>query len=199
MHELMKLSYKYDALEPYFDSETLEIHHKKHHQGYVDKLNNAVRTNKELLTNPIEETLKDLSKVPKELLKPVVNFGGGVANHNFFWKILKKDVEISGEIKAAIEKKWGSFEKFKEEFAAKAASLFGSGYAWLVKSGGELEIIQTFNQESPLSKGMKPLITLDVWEHSYYLKYRNKRPEYIEAFFKVINWEEVNKIYLEEQ
>jgi len=194
-HELQKLPFEYDALEPHMDKETVEIHYTKHHQSYVNKLNTAIADYPELQDKSVEELLKNLDNVSEKIRQAVINNGGGVYNHNLFWNILKKGTEFSGEIKDAIINKFGSFENFKNEFSNAAATVFGSGWAWLVLNNNELEIVKTFNQDSVISKGMIPLIALDVWEHSYYLKYKNKRPEYIENFWRIINWDEVNQLY----
>ena len=195
-HQLPNLPYPYDALEPYFDSRTMEIHHTKHHQAYVDKLNAALEGQAELAEKSVEELLSNLDAVPDNIRVAVRNHGGGHFNHSFWWPILKKDVKAEGEIIEAINRKFGGFDKFKEEFTKAATGLFGSGWAWLVVNQGELEIIQTANQDSPISQNRTPLLGIDVWEHAYYLKYQNRRPEYIEAFFNVINWEQVNKNFL---
>jgi len=194
--ELPPLPYDYDSLEPYIDEETMKIHHDKHHKAYTDKLNVAIEGNKDLQNKSAEEILTNINEVPPEIKQAVINNGGGYVNHSFFWEILEKDKEFSGEIAEAINSKFGGFEGFKEEFKKAATTLFGSGWTWLVLNKGELEIIQTKNQDSPLSLGKTPLIALDVWEHAYYLKYQNKRPDYIEAFFNVINWEKVNELFL---
>lgn len=194
-HTLEPLSYDYNALEPYIDEETMKLHHDKHHQSYVDKLNKALEGHDDLAEKNIEELISDLDSVPEDIKTAVRNHGGGHANHSFFWLILKKDVEISGKIKDAIESKFGSFDKFQEEFSAAAAGQFGSGWAWLVVNNGELEITSTANQDSPLSEGKTPILGIDVWEHAYYLKYKNKRPDYVDSFFKVINWDQVNENY----
>ncbi len=196
-YTLPKLGYAYDALEPYIDEQTMRIHHTKHHQAYVDKLNAALEGH--VLEKTAEELLEDLDSVPESIRTAVKNHGGGTWNHTFFWKVLKKDVKISGEISKAIDKKFGSYENFKKEFTNTALTLFGSGWTWLVydKNKNGLDIMSTANQDSPLSVGKKPLLALDVWEHAYYLKYQNRRPEYIDAFFKIINWEKVNEHYLQ--
>lgn len=191
--KLPKLDYAYDALEPFIDRRTMEIHHSKHHQGYVNKLNKALEKHPELQDKDVKELLKDIADIPADIRIAVNNSGGGHANHTLFWSILKKDVLITGEIKEAIEKDFSSFEHFKEDFTKAAASVFGSGWAWLVVHDGHLEIMTTPNQDSPLSEGKIPILGIDVWEHAYYLKYQNKRPEYIEAFFNVINWDQVNE------
>ena len=192
-YSLPNLTYAYDALEPYIDARTMEIHHTKHHQTYIDKLNAAVSDYPDLKDYSAEDLIKSLDKVPEKIRTAVRNHGGGHANHSFFWPILKKDVAFSGDVADAVKKKFGDFEFFKKEFSNAAALLFGSGWAWLVVENGRLEIVTTPNQDSPLSQGKVPVLGLDVWEHAYYLKYQNRRPEYIEAFFKVINWEKVNE------
>jgi len=193
-NELPKLEYSYDTLEPHIDAKTMEIHHSKHHQAYVDKLNAALKS--EGLDEDAEVLLKDLSKVPGSIRQAVINHGGGHWNHSFFWKILKKGTTLSGKIKDAIDKDFGSFEKFRDEFTKAAATRFGSGWAWLVLDNKTLKVVSTPNQGSPISKGLTPILCLDVWEHAYYLKYQNKRPEYIENFFNVINWDKVNEHFL---
>ncbi len=195
-HKLPELPFAYNALEPFIDEKTMEIHYTKHHQAYVNKLNTALENQKELQEKSLEELISDLNSVPEEIRTGVRNAGGGTLNHNFFWTVLSKDSEFKGEIAEAINLKYGSFDKFKEEFSNSAATLFGSGWVWLVLNNGELEIIQTKNQDSPLTENKIPLLTLDVWEHAYYLKYQNKRPDYIEAFFNVINWSKVNEYFL---
>lgn len=195
-HELPKLEYKYDALEPFIDEKTMEIHYSKHHQAYADKFNAAIEGDKKLEKISAEEIIKNIEKIDENIRNAVRNNGGGFVNHSFFWKILKKDVKIHKEIKKAIEERFESFEKFKEEFTNSAMGLFGSGWTWLVLDNGELKIINTSNQDSPLSKNMIPLIAIDLWEHAYYLKYQNRRKEYIDSFFNVINWKRVNEIYL---
>lgn len=193
-YELPALTYAYDALEPFIDKETMNIHHTKHHQTYVTKLNEALAAHAELQKKTVEDLVRDLGSVPDAIRTAVRNHGGGHANHSFFWKILKKDVKPSGKIIEAINSTFGGQEQFKEKFTAAAAGVFGSGWAWLVASGGKLEIMSTPNQDSPLTQGKTPIIGIDVWEHAYYLKYQNRRPEYIGAFFNVINWDEVNKM-----
>lgn len=192
-HKLPELGYSYDALEPYIDARTMEIHYTKHHQTYVDKLNAALKDAEKFNKLSVEELLRKLNEVPENIRTAVRNHGGGHANHSFFWPILKKEVPVSGSVVDAIKKQFGSFDKFKENFSSTASLLFGSGWAWLTVNNGKLEIIGTPNQDSPLSQGKKPVLGLDVWEHAYYLKYQNRRPEYIEAFFNVINWNKVNE------
>ena len=190
---LPKIEYAYDALEPFIDARTMEIHHTKHHQTYVDKLNAAVKGNAALEALAVEQLVRDLNQVPETIRTAVRNHGGGHANHSFFWPTLKKGVKAVGPAVDAITKKFGSFDKFKEEFSSAATLLFGSGWAWLVVSRGELEIATTPNQDSPLSQGKTPILGIDVWEHAYYLSYQNRRPDYIAAFFNVINWDKVNE------
>jgi Fe-Mn family superoxide dismutase len=195
--ELPKLNYSYDALEPYIDAKTMEIHHTKHHGGYTSKLNAAVEGT-DLERKSIEDILSNVSKQSTA----VRNNGGGFFNHNLFWRVMGPNAggKPAGDLLAAIEKKFGSFDKFKETFNNAAATRFGSGWAWLVKKDdGTLEVGSTANQDNPLMdvsdlKGT-PILGLDVWEHAYYLKYQNKRPEYINAFWSVVNWDEVNKLY----
>lgn len=194
-HKLPELSYAYDALEPYFDAKTMEIHHTKHHQTYVDKLNAAIKPYNGLHGVSAEKLVTNLNEVPEEVRTAVRNHGGGHANHSFFWPLLKKGVDARGPAVEAIAKKFGSFETFKENFSNTAALIFGSGWTWLTIDQGELEIVTTANQDNPLTSGKTPIIGIDVWEHAYYLKYQNRRPEYISAFFNVINWDFVNERY----
>ena len=196
MNEFKPLPYEYDALEPVIDQQTMKIHHDKHHQAYFDKFTAAIKGT-DLENKEVKEILSDLSQIPEDIKMAVINNGGGFYHHSFFWEIMKKDVPFSGEVAEAINTKFGSFEKFKEDFSKAALTVFGSGWAWLVLSDGELEIIQTKNQDCPLSIGKIPLLAIDVWEHAYYLKYQNKRAEYVENFFKIINWEKVNELFLE--
>lgn len=191
-YKLPDLPYAYDALEPFIDKETMTIHHDKHHNAYVTKLNAALEGHDDLAKKSVEELITDLNAVPEAIRTAVRNHGGGHANHTFFWNILKKDVAFGGPIADAINGTFGSLDGFKEKFSAAAGGVFGSGWAWLVDNGGKLEILGTPNQDSPLSQGKKPLIGIDVWEHAYYLKYQNRRPEYVDAFFNVINWDAVN-------
>ena len=193
--QLDSLPYDYDALEPYIDKETMQIHHDKHHQAYVDKLNVALKDHKNLQSKAIEEIITDLNSVPDDIKTAVQNNGGGHLNHTMFWQVMKKNVEFSGDVAQAIKDTFGSLEKFKEQFAKAATTRFGSGWAWLVVNNDQLEITSTANQDSPLSQDKTPILGLDVWEHAYYLKYQNKRPDYIDAFFNVINWDQVNINY----
>ncbi len=197
-HELPKLGYSYDALEPYIDAKTMEVHYTKHHQAYIDKLNAALKDYPKLEGVSAEQLMLEFKNVPDEIKNAVKNHGGGHANHSFFWPLLKKsnpeNNKPKGEIAEEIKKKFGSFEKFKEAFSAAATSRFGSGWAWLVvDKEGALEIIDTPNQDSPLMQGLTPILGIDVWEHAYYLTYQNRRAEYVENFFKIINWEKVEE------
>jgi Fe-Mn family superoxide dismutase len=199
MYELPKLPYSYDSLDPHIDAQTMEIHHTKHHQGYINKLNAALENHPDLQNKPLEDLLWTLDSVPEEIKKAVRNNGGGHLNHSLFWNILSPagGGAPQGELAEAIDKDLGGFDKFKEDFANAAATVFGSGWAWLVKDGsGKLAVRSTINQDSPVMEGLTPLLGLDVWEHAYYLKYQNKRPEYIDAFWNVINWEEVNNNFV---
>ena len=185
-HTLPKLNYKYDSLEPYIDTKTMEIHYTKHHQAYIDKLNAAVQGTK-LEKEPVENLLMDLKKIPDNLRIAIQNHGGGHFNHSFFWQILKKDIKPQGDVIKAIEKTFGSLEKFKEQFSQAALGRFGSGWAWLVRDGnGALKVYSLPNQDSPLTLGHAPILTLDVWEHAYYLKYRNKRPDFVDAWWNAL-------------
>lgn len=195
-HVLPKLPYSYDALEPYIDARTMEIHYTKHHQAYITNLNAAIKDDANLLELSVEQLVSNLYKVPENIRAIVRNHGGGHANHSFFWPILKKDVEPRGDVLTAIEKQLNGFEAFKTSFTQAAIKQFGSGWAWLVVNGEQLEIVSTSNQDSPLSAGRIPLLGLDVWEHAYYLLYQNRRPEYVNAFFNVINWDMVNEHYV---
>ncbi|EPD2212802.1 superoxide dismutase [Listeria monocytogenes] len=194
-YELPKLPYTYDALEPNFDKETMEIHYTKHHNTYVTKLNEAVAGHPELASKSVEELVANLDSVPEDIRGAVRNHGGGHANHTLFWSILSPNGggAPTGNLKAAIESEFGTFDEFKEKFNAAAAARFGSGWAWLVVNDGKLEIVSTANQDSPLSDGKTPVLGLDVWEHAYYLKFQNRRTEYIDTFWNVINWDEANK------
>jgi Fe-Mn family superoxide dismutase len=192
-HILPELPYAYDALEPYIDTRTMEIHHTKHHQTYIDKLNAAIKGQEHIEKLSAEKLVRNLNEIPDTIRTAVRNHGGGHVNHSFFWPILKKGVAQKGPVVDAIVNKFGSFDDFKATFSSAATLLFGSGWAWLVFDGGELEIVTTPNQDSPLGQRKIPILGLDVWEHAYYLKYQNRRPEYIEAFFNVINWDKVNE------
>ena len=194
-YTLPDLPYAHDALEPYIDEETMHLHHDKHHNTYVTNLNSAIEKYPELGEKTIEELLSDMDAIPTDIKTAVRNNGGGHANHSFFWEIMAPNAggEPTGEIKEAINEAFGDFSSFKEEFKKAAAGRFGSGWAWLVMENGKLAITSTANQDSPLMEGKTPILGLDVWEHAYYLKYKNVRPDYIAAFWNVINWDEVNK------
>jgi Fe-Mn family superoxide dismutase len=192
-YTLPPLPFASDALEPNIDKQTMEIHHGKHHNAYVTNLNAAIAKHPELDGKPVHELLKgNLAMIPEDIKTAVRNNGGGHHNHSLFWEILnpagKAGTSPVGNLGAAINAKFGSFDKFKEEFTKAATTRFGSGWAWLVKRGANLEVISTANQDSPLMEGAFPVIGLDVWEHAYYLKYQNRRPDYITAFWNVVNW-----------
>jgi Fe-Mn family superoxide dismutase len=191
--KLPPLPYAYDALEPHIDARTMEIHHTKHHQTYIDNANAALEKHPELANKSAEDLLGNLNAVPEDIRAVIRNHGGGHANHSLFWTVLKKDGgKPSGDVAAAIDKSFGSFDTFKTQFETAAKSRFGSGWAWLsVKKDGSLTVTSTPNQDSPLSEGLTPILGLDVWEHAYYLKYQNKRPDYVGAFWNVVNWDEV--------
>jgi len=193
--ELPKLAYAYDALEPYIDARTMEIHHSKHHATYTNNLNAAIDKHPELKGRGIEQILADLAKVPEDIRTAVRNHGGGYFNHNVFWSIMgpKSGGEPQGPLSDAIKSAFGGFAAFKEKFSAAAASQFGSGWAWLSVKDGTLVVSSTPNQDSPVSHGMTPILTIDVWEHAYYLKYQNRRPEYIENWWHTINWNEATR------
>lgn len=197
-HKLPELPYAQDALEPHIDARTMEIHHGKHHQAYVNNLNAALEGHAELQNKSIEELVSDLNSVPESIRTAVRNNGGGHANHSLFWEILSPNGggEPTGELANAINSAFGSFDKFKEEFANAAATRFGSGWAWLIlNKAGQLAVTSTPNQDTPLMDGETPLLGLDVWEHAYYLNYQNRRPDYIAAFWNVVNWDKVNELY----
>lgn len=196
-YTLPDLPYAYDALEPYIDEETMHLHHDKHHNTYVTNLNAAIEKHPELGEKSVEELLADFDSVPEDIKTAVRNNGGGHANHSFYWEILAPNAggEPTGAIKEAIEETFGSFADFKEEFKTAATGRFGSGWAWLVIKDGKLAITSTANQDSPLMDGQTPVLGLDVWEHAYYLKYKNVRPDYINAFWSVVNWDKVNDFY----
>ncbi len=185
------LPYAFDALEPYIDAQTMQIHHDKHHAAYVANLNKAVADQPALSSMPVEDLLKNLSGVPEKVRTAVRNQGGGHYNHSLFWQMMKKNGggEPSGELAKAMDKAFGSFSAFKEQFTKAAVGQFGSGWAWLVLAGGELKIEPSANQDSPISEGKVPLLGVDVWEHAYYLKYQNRRPDYVAAWFNVVNWD----------
>lgn len=198
-HTLPPLPYAYDALEPYIDARTMEIHYSKHHQAYIDKLNLALEKYPDLLNKSIHELLRDLNAIPDDIRNLVRNHGGGHYNHTLFWNIMKKNgvAASNNALLPAINKAFGNFDKFKEEFSSAALNRFGSGWAWLVVDNAKLVITSTPNQDSPISEGKTPILGLDVWEHAYYLKYQNRRAEYIQNWWNVVNWEEVSRIYNE--
>lgn len=196
---LPPLGYAFDALEPHIDAQTMQIHHDKHHQAYITNLNKAVSDTPSLAGKSVEELLKNLSSVPEAVRGAVRNHGGGHANHALFWQLLKKNGggQPSGELATAIDKKFGSFAQFQTKFTEAATKQFGSGWAWLsVGAGKELIVESTPNQDSPISAGRTPLLGIDVWEHAYYLKYQNRRADYITAFYNVINWDVVTERFL---
>ena len=202
-HELPSLPYAYEALEPHFDARTMEIHHTKHHQTYIDKLNGALGDNAELAAKSVEDLISDLSSVPESIRGAVRNHGGGHANHGFFWTILSPNGggDPAGSLAGAINSTFGSFDNLKSEFATASANRFGSGWGWLVaKADKSLAVTSTPNQDSPLMQGVAdivgtPILGLDVWEHAYYLNYQNRRPDYINAFWNIVDWERAGQIY----
>lgn len=193
-HILPELSFKYNALEPYIDAKTMEIHHTKHHQGYITKYVDALKNNENLLDHDVEHILRNLSLVPENVRQAVINNGGGYFNHRLFWEILTPDkTEMSDKLNKAIVRDFGSVEKFKEDFSNSAATRFGSGWAWLVvNKDGKLIVTSTANQDVPFAIG-NPIFALDVWEHAYYLNYQNRRPDYINNFWHVVNWKKVSE------
>jgi superoxide dismutase, Fe-Mn family len=195
--ELPKLAYAYDALEPHIDARTMEIHHSKHHNTYVTNLNGLVEKTPELVGKSLEEILGNLNAVPESVRTAVRNHGGGTYNHNLFWEFMAPNAggTPKGELAKAINASFTSFDAFKAEFEKSATTRFGSGWAWLVKKGSGLAVVSTANQDTPLSDGLTPILSIDVWEHAYYLKYQNRRPEYITAFWNVINWDAVAARY----
>lgn len=198
---LPPLPYSFDALEPYIDRETMRIHYTKHHQGYVNKLNAALKDYPQVSDKSLVDLLTRTSQIPKAIRTAVINNGGGYWNHAFFWKVMTPNstkVPV-GETKKLIEKEFGSFEEFKNVFNKAALSVFGSGWAWLVLDKGVLKVVTTANQDCPLSQGLVPLLTLDVWEHAYYLTYQNKRASYSDAWWHVVNWKQVEQNYQQVQ
>jgi Fe-Mn family superoxide dismutase len=193
--ELPELPYAYDALEPHIDSRTMEIHHTKHHQAYIDKANAALQGHDDLAARSICELVSDLDAVPEGIRGAIRNNGGGHSNHSLFWTVMSPNGggEPSGALADAISAAFGSFAAFQEQFAAAAATRFGSGWAWLSVSDGALVVESTPNQDTPLSTGNTPILGLDVWEHAYYLNYQNRRPDYVAGFWNVVNWEEVSR------
>lgn len=204
-YTLPELGYAYDALEPHFDALTMEIHHSKHHQAYINNANGALESLPEFANLTAEELIAQLDKIPADKRTFLRNNAGGHANHSLFWTILKTGTTLTGDLKSAIERDFGSVENFQAEFEKAAATRFGSGWAWLVLDEGKLKVVSTANQDSPLMgeavAGCKgyPLLGLDVWEHAYYLKFQNRRPDFIKAFWSVVNWDEVAKRFADAQ
>ncbi len=195
-YTLPALAYPYNALEPHIDARTMEIHHTKHHQAYINNVNNAIKGKADLESKSVEELIANLNAVPEDIRNVVRNNGGGHANHTFFWTIIgpKAGGAPVGKVAEAINQTFGSFDAFKEKFAQAATTRFGSGWAWLSRGkDGKLEVASTPNQDSPIMEGKTPLLGIDVWEHAYYLHYQNRRPDYIAAFWNVVNWTEVEK------
>jgi Fe-Mn family superoxide dismutase len=194
---LPPLPYDFAALEPHIDAKTMEIHHGKHHQTYVNNLNAAIEKAPELASKSLDDLMRNVNSLPEAVRTPVRNNGGGHWNHSLFWQIMapKSGGEPGGALGAAIKSAFGDFAKFREQFSAAGVGRFGSGWAWLINSGGKLSITSTPNQDNPLMEGQKAIMGLDVWEHAYYLKYQNRRPDYINAWWNVVNWKEVEKRY----
>jgi len=194
-HELPPLPYAFNALEPFIDEQTMQIHHGKHHQAYVNNLNAAIEKHQDLQGKSADALIADLNALPEDIRTVVRNNGGGHVNHTMFWQMMGPNAggAPTGAVAEAIDKAFGSFDAFKEQFAKAATGRFGSGWAWLIKSGNGVEITSTPNQDSPLMEGKTPVLGIDVWEHAYYLKYQNKRPDYIAAWWNVVNWAEVNR------
>ncbi len=198
MYQLPSLPYNYNALEPYIDAQTMEIHHLKHHGAYTDNFNAALEKHPELFDIPVTELLKDYEKIPEDVRTAIRNHGGGYYNHLLFWDFMSPlKTEPSQELLAAFNKNFGSFEAFKDLFSKVATSHFGSGWAWLVKNQqNELKVLSLPNQDSPLHLELIPILAIDVWEHAYYLKYQNRRAEYIQNWWNVVNWDTVSRLYL---
>lgn len=196
-YTLPQLPYAYDALEPHIDRQTMEIHHTKHHQAYINNVNKALESHPNLVAKSVEDLISDLAAVPEAIRTTVRNNGGGHANHSLFWTIMKPNGggQPAGELAEAIKTTFGGFDQFKEKFTQAASTRFGSGWAWLSVDKGKLNVESTPNQDSPLMEGRRPILGLDVWEHAYYLKYQNRRPDYITAWWNVINWDEVARRY----
>jgi len=196
-HELPPLPYDFAALEPHIDAQTMQIHHGKHHQAYVNNLNAALEKHTDLQKMSAEELLRNLGSVPEDIRPAVRNNGGGHVHHTMFWKMMAPNAggPPSGGVAEAIKASFGGFDAFKEQFAKAGVSRFGSGWAWLIDNNGKLSIESTANQDNPISDGKKPILGIDVWEHAYYLKYQNRRPDYITAWWNVVNWAEVNRLF----
>jgi len=196
-HELPQLPYDHAALEPHIDAQTMQIHHGKHHQAYVTNLNAALEKHPNLQDKGAEDLVRDLGSVPEDIRTAVRNNGGGHVNHTMFWKMMAPNAggAPTGAVADAIKASFGGFDAFKEQFAKAGVGRFGSGWAWLIDSNGKLSIESTANQDNPISEGKKAILGLDVWEHAYYLKYQNRRPDYINAWWNVVNWAEVNRLF----
>ena len=196
-HQLPPLPYDFSALEPHIDTQTMQIHHGKHHQAYVNNLNSALEKRTDLQGMSAEELLRNLGSVPEDIRTAVRNNGGGHVNHTMFWKMMAPNAggAPTGAVAEAITSSFGSFDAFKEQFAKAGVGRFGSGWAWLIDTNGKLSIESTANQDNPISDGKKPILGIDVWEHAYYLKYQNRRPDYITAWWNVVNWAEVNRLF----
>lgn len=196
-YKLPKLPYAYNALDPYIDAKTMKIHHTKHHQAYIDKLNSTLEKYPELQEKKVEELLTEINRIPEDIRVTIRNHGGGHVNHSLFWQIMSpQKEEPHGKILEAIKNKFEGLEKFREQFVALATGRFGSGWAWLVLNKSSLEVYSTANQDSPLMEGKIPLLGLDVWEHAYYLKYQNRRVDYINSWWNIINWKKVDEFYI---
>ncbi|MCG3137106.1 MAG: Superoxide dismutase [Mn] [Phycisphaerae bacterium] len=196
-HTLPPLPYAYDALEPHIDARTMEIHHTKHHSTYVTSLNKALEGQAALANKPLEQLLREVNSAPDNIRQMIINHGGGHANHTLFWQIMGSGAGGSprGDLAKAIDTTFGTFDSFKEKFTTAATTRFGSGWAWLTVKGGQLHCFNTLNQDSPIMESHHPILGLDVWEHAYYLKYQNRRPDYITAWWNVINWNKVAELY----
>ena len=195
-HTLPALPYDFGALEPHIDTQTMQIHHGKHHQTYVTNLNNALDKHPDLHNKSLDDLVRNVNSVPEDIRTAVRNNGGGHWNHSLFWKLMAPNAggAPSGDVSNAINAAFGSFDKFKEQFNAAATGRFGSGWAWLIDDGGKLAVTSTPNQDNPLMEGKKAILGVDVWEHAYYLKYQNRRPDYLAAWWNVVNWQEVNRL-----
>ena len=196
-HQLPPLPYDFSALEPHIDTQTMQIHHGKHHQAYVNNLNTALEKHPNLQGMSAEELVRNLGSVPEDIRPAVRNNGGGHVNHTMFWKMMAPNAggAPTGAVAEAITSSFGSVDAFKEQFAKAGVGRFGSGWAWLIDNNGKLSIESTANQDNPISDGKKPILGIDVWEHAYYLKYQNRRPDYITAWWNVVNWAEVNRLF----
>jgi Fe-Mn family superoxide dismutase len=195
--ELPPLPYKFDALAPHIDARTMEIHHGKHHQAYITNANKALESHPDLAGKPVEKLLREIASAPDAVKQPLINNAGGHANHSLFWQIMGPGCggAPTGAISDAIASTFGSFDAFKEKFATAATTRFGSGWAWLAVKGGKLEVFNTINQDSPYMTGHTPILGLDVWEHAYYLNYQNRRPDYVTAWWNVVNWKKVDELF----